>query len=259
MGVNWSIVKEVTLWEYEELIGKIRQVLSYSFVQKNYNKKLKGVRRLSESMLNFEKGGKLSEYSTRVSKTLRQLEIFGIKDINELIDTVEEPGECENFVAYSNIPFRDLVVLLNCLFRWILPFSRPIRDFIDSDESLHLNYLASMRKRGIRYNLDLIDQCRTSSGRDSMSVLADVPRDFILTLLHRTDISRIPYVRGKTVAIFNSAGYKTLDSIANTTVEKMIPKLEKALESEGKKFSRSFIDPEGAIAQAAVLPKLVEL
>ena len=259
MGVNWSRVKELTLWQYDELMSKLRNVLGYSFVQQKYNRKLGGIRKFAKSLLDYREDDKLSEYSDRISKTLRQIEIFGIRDINELVSTVEDYDECENFIEYSNILFEDLVILLNCLLRWILPFARPIRDFIDSKNSLDLENLASLRKREIRNNLDMIEQCRTPAARESMAVLADVPKEFILDLVHRADISRIPYVRGKTVAIFNSAGYQTLDSIANTTEERMVSKLQKSLEAEGKKFSRSFLDPAGAIAQAKVLPKLIEL
>ncbi|MDF1539253.1 MAG: DUF4332 domain-containing protein [Candidatus Thorarchaeota archaeon] len=214
---------------------------------------------MAKGILDYREDEKLANYSARISSTIRQIEIFGIRDINELIRTVEDCEECETFIGYSNILFEDLVVLLNCLLRWILPFARPIRDFVDSNNSIHLDHLAKLRKRGISNNLDMIEQCRMPSARETMAVLTHVPRDFILDLVYRTDISRIPYVRGKTVEIFNSAGYNTLNSIANATVEKMIPKLEKSLEDVGKKFSRSFIDPEGAIAQALVLPKLIEL
>ncbi len=259
MGVNWSRVKELTLWEYDELISKLQNVLGYSFVQKKYNRKLGGVRKMATSILEYREDEKLSKYSARISSTIRQIEIFGIRDINELLSTVEDDDECESFIGYSNILFEDLIVLLNCLLRWILPFARPIRDFVDSENPHHLSHLAKLRKRGIRSNLDMIEHCRTPSSRETMAVLADVPRDFILSLVHRADISRIPYVRGKTVAILNSAGYMTLNEIANATAERMISKLQKSLEAEGRKFSRSFVDPEGAIAQALALPKLVEL
>ncbi|MCK5152609.1 MAG: hypothetical protein KAQ65_12235, partial [Candidatus Thorarchaeota archaeon] len=82
-------------------------------------------------------------------------------------------------------------------------------------------------------------------------------KDFILDLLHRTDISRLPWVRGKTVMALSSAGYDTLDKIANASPDKMISKLEKSLADGGKRFSRSWIDPEGAIAQAKVIPVVI--
>lgn len=259
MGVDWSRVKEITLWQYDELIDKLQSVLSYSFVQEEYNQKLGEIRKLVKAILNYRDDGKYIEYCQRVSSTLRQIEIFGIHDIAELVGTIEDQDECVQFIGYSNILFEDLVVLLNCLLRWILPFERPIRDFVDSGNELHLEYLSRLRNRGIRNNLDIIEQCRTPSCRESMVVLADIPSAFLLDLVHRSDISRIPYVRGKTVAILHSAGYTTMERISNATLDVMIPKLEASLEKEGKKFSKSFMDPEGAIAQAKVLPRIIEI
>ncbi len=259
MGVDWSRVKELTLWNYDELITKIQNVLNYEFVQKHYNHKLKKVGKYTASLLNYSDKKKYDDYSKRNLNTLRQIEIFGIRDISELITTISDPDECVSFLQYSSIAFEDLIVLLNCILRWIFPFSRPIRDFIDAEDTNQLEHLSKLRPRGIRANLDMIEECRTEMGRETMAVLTEVPRDFILMLLHRADISRLPWIRGKTVMALSSAGYDTLSKIANTTVEKLESKLKIAVEASGKKYSRSWIEPDGAIAQAKVLPKVIDL
>jgi len=259
MGLDWGRVKELTLWQYEEIIEKLLHVLSYNFVQKKYNRKLNETRKMFLEFFKNRDDDKYSAYSASVSDTLRQVEIFGIRNIAELVETIQEQNDCTNFVEISNVSFEGLIQLLNCCLRWLLPFARPIIDFIDTDNKEHITYLSSLRKRGIKNNLDMIEKCHTAEGRQTFAVLTDVPLDFILELTHRTDISRIPYIRGKSVRIFNAAGYETLEEIANASAEKMIAKLEESLRSEGKKFSRSFIDPEGAITQAKVIPSLFEV
>ena len=182
-----------------------------------------------------------------------------VVNISDLLNTIRDPDECINFIQYSSVQFEDLIVLLNCILRWILPFARPIRDFVDAQDKTQLEDLAKLRTRGIRFNLDMIEECRTAMGRESMAVLAEVPRNYILDLTHRTDISRLPWLRGKSVLALTSAGYNTLEKIANTSEEKMVSKLEKALAIQGKKYSRSWLEPDGAIAQAKVLPKVMEI
>ena len=257
MGVDWARVKELTLWNYEELIAKIQQVLDYEFVQKLYDRKLGKVGKYTASLLNYREDKKYADYSKRILSTIRQVEIFGVRNISGLVSTIHDSDECEKFIEYSSVQFEDLIVLLNCVLRWILPFARPIRDFIDSENSIHLENLSKLRKRGVRNNLDMIEECGTENARESLAVLTEVPKDFILDLLHRTDISRLPWVRGKTVMALSSAGYDTLDKIANASPDKMISKLEKSLADGGKRFSRSWIDPEGAIAQAKVIPVVI--
>ena len=259
MGLDWGRVKELTLWHYEELIEKLLRVLSYSFVQKKYDRKLSVTKKMFSGFFKNRDDDKYTAYSTSVSDTLRQVEIFGIRNIAELVETNQEQNDCINFVEISRVSFEELIVLLNCCLRWLLPFARPIRDFIETENKEHVAYLSRLRKRGIKNNLDMIEECHTAKGRQTFSVLAEVPMDFIIEITHRTDISRIPYIRGRSVIIFNAAGYKTLEDIANASVEKMISKLEESLRSEGKKFTKSFIDPEGAIAQAKVIPPLFEV
>ncbi|MHA2423361.1 MAG: DUF4332 domain-containing protein [Candidatus Thorarchaeota archaeon] len=258
MGVDWSRVKELTLWNYDELLSKIQNALDYKFVQKHYDRKLSKVGKYTASLLNYREDKKYEEYSKRNLSTLRQIEIFGVRTISELVTTIRDRDECVNFLQYSSILFEDLIVLLNCILRWILPFARPIRDFVNAGDKSQLEHLSRIRKRKVRFNLDMIQECKTEEGRESMAVLTDTPKEFIIKLLHRADISRIPWIRGKTVLALSSAGYNTLEKIANTSPERMIEKLEKALAESGKKFSRSWMEPEGAITQAKVLPKVVE-
>ena len=37
MDIHWDMVKKKTLWQYEELIEKLLEVLEYNFVQEYYN------------------------------------------------------------------------------------------------------------------------------------------------------------------------------------------------------------------------------
>ncbi|MHA1883036.1 MAG: DUF4332 domain-containing protein [Candidatus Thorarchaeota archaeon] len=257
MGLDWSRVKELTLWQYEELVEKLLHVLSYSFIQTKYDRKLSVTRKMVRDLFKKRNDNRYTEYSTSVSDTLRQVEIFGMQNIAELIDTIKVREDCVKFIEFSKVSFEDLIVLLNCCLRWILPFARPIRDFIETEIPEHIEYTSRLQKRGIKNNLDMIEECPTAKCRQALAVLSEVPLEFIHNLAHRTDISRLPYVRGKTVKYLNMAGYKTLEDIANTSVEDLVTRLEKSLLKDGKEFSRSFIDPEGAVTHARIIPPLI--
>ncbi|MHA1907892.1 MAG: hypothetical protein ACW98Y_11400, partial [Candidatus Thorarchaeota archaeon] len=98
MDVDWSRVKELTLWNYDELVSKIQQVLEYQFVQKHYDRKLKKVGTYTASLLNYREDRKYEEYSKRNLNTLRQIEIFGIQTISDLLSTCHDSDECVNFI-----------------------------------------------------------------------------------------------------------------------------------------------------------------
>ena len=58
--------------------------------------------------------------------------------------------------------------------------------------------------------------------------------------------------------IFHNAGYDSLEKIRNATLSKFIQDLTEHLHSLDVKFSKSFIEPDGAIVQAKALPEVVE-
>jgi hypothetical protein len=256
MGVDWSEIKKTTLWSYEELVEKLTNTLSYDFVSQYYDRKIGKVPQFLVSLLK-RKDDKHAPYLASVLATLMDIEIFGVGTISGFLEFIPTREQFEHFIHISRIEFRGLVRLLNCLLRWILPFSRPIAEFIKREESIESKYLAVLREHGVRFNLDMLEQYRQKSSRDELGEA--VPVSYVVELLHRTDISRLPYVSGKTVHILSGAGYNTLDRIAGATQEQFEESVSTYIDSIGLKYSRSFLDIEGAINQARAIPRILEL
>jgi hypothetical protein len=257
MEIEWDKVKEWTLWHYEDLIKKISQIFEYAFVKENYNFSMKTAGVHAAGLLNFGEG-KHVEYLGKITETLESLERKGVRNYLHLIEEVETRAKCEGIVSTTKVPFRELIRLLNHIFRWVLPFSAPIKEFIDNDNEDHMLTAKKLREIGIKNNLDLLELGGTSDGRSMISAQTGVSESFILDLVNKADISRIPYIRGKTVKIFCNAGYDNLQKIADANLDTFVNDLKGYLASVGVKFSKSFIEPDGAIAQAGVLPPLVE-
>lgn len=256
MGVDWSEVKKTTLWTYEELMEKLTDALSYDFVSQYYDRKISKVRQFLAALLE-RKDNKHATYLSSVLTTLRDIEVFGVGTISGLLEFIPTREQFEHFIHTSIIEFHDLVRLLNCLLRWILPFSRPIAEFIRKEERNESEYLFILREQGVRFNLDMLEQYRQKSSRDELG--DNVPSSYIIELLHRTDISRLPYVSGKTVHTLCGAGYDTLDKIGGANEERLEKSVSDYLESIGLRYSRSFLDIEGAINQARAIPHILEV
>ncbi len=256
MGVDWSEVKKTTLWTYEELMEKLTNALSYDFVSQYYDRKISKVRQFLQALLD-RKDNKHATYLNSVLATLRDIEVFGVGTISGLLEFIPTREQLEHFIHTSIIEFHDMVRLLNCLLRWILPFSRPIAEFIRKGERIESEYLSILRKQGVRFNLDMLEQYRQKCSRDELG--EEVPSLYVIELLHRTDISRIPYVSGKTVHTLCGAGYDTLDKIADANQEQIEESVSDYLRSIGVTYSRSFLDIEGAINQAKAIPRILEV
>ncbi|MBY8997667.1 MAG: DUF4332 domain-containing protein [Candidatus Thorarchaeota archaeon] len=257
MEFEWDEVKKWTLWHYEDLIKRISQVFKYSFVQDNYNFSMKPARVHTAGLLNFGER-KHAEYLVKITETLESLEKRGVRNYLYLVEEVETREKCERFVSTTKVPFRELIRCLNHIFRWVLPFTAPVKEFLDKDNEDHILTAKKLREFGIKNNLDLLEQGRTSDGRSKTSAQTGVSESFLLDLVNKADISRIPYIRGKTVKIFCNAGYDNLQKIADANLDTFADDLKGYLQTIGVKFSKSFIEPDGAIAQAKVLPVIVE-
>ena len=257
MEFEWDKVKKWTLWHYEDLIKRISQVFEYSFVQDNCNFSMKTARVHAAGLLNFG-DGKYAEYLVNITETLATLEKKGVRNYRHLIEEVETREKCERFVSATKVPFRELIRLLNHIFRWVLPFTAPAKEFLDKDNEKHMLAAKELKGIGIKNNLDILERGRTLSGRTDISAQTSMSESFLLELANKADISRIPYIRGKTVKIFCKAGYDNLQKIAGTDEDTFVTDLKEYLQTIGVKFSKSFIEPDGAIAQAKVLPVIVE-
>jgi hypothetical protein len=150
--------------------------------------------------------------------------------------------------------------VLNYLFRWVLPFKLYLRQLVDEDDTAHRGNLKTLNQHEIKSNLDLLETCRTRSGRTELSSVTGIDQHFLLTLVNRADISRLAYVRGKTVKHLCGGGYNTLRKIAEAEPKKMERDMAVYYRSIGKKFAdfKSVIPLDWMIGGAKILPGVVE-
>lgn len=259
-GIDWNQVKKQTLWSYEDLIGKLHQALGYEFVQECYDHTMRQAGRYARQV---QKGYLQNKSDTTFCDGMiarfKRLEALRIKSYGDLIHQVETREKCEAFIRRTGFGFDDLVQTLNYLFRWVLPFAIPARELLDMDDQTQKAYLAILKQHQLGSNLDLLEQGRTRAGRASLAQATGIPAPFILALVHRADISRLAYVRGKTIRHLCGGGYDTLDKIAGADADKMEKNMEAYYRTLGKTSAdfKSVIPLPWMIGGARILPRVV--
>lgn len=261
MGINWAYVKEETLWGYEDLIAKLLDVLAYSFIQEHYNHTMEEAdtfsNRLGQGYLQNEDE---AAFIDGICANFKILDALGVSSYQDLIMKVSTRANCEAFLQATDFPFKSLIQNLNFLFRWILPFRCPLREFVDTKRESDLAALEALKKSGIRTNLDLLETCRTRAGRTRLARETGVEVGLLLDLVHRADISRLAFVRGKTVKHLCAGGYDRLEKIAQAKREVMQEDMTAYYETLGKSFSdfKAVIPLDWMVGGAGALPKVVE-
>jgi Domain of unknown function (DUF4332) len=221
--VDWNHVKKLTLWSYEDLIAKLQDVLSYPFVQEHCNHTMKQAQAYAARIRRgyLQDQGKMTAYVDSIASHLKGLEARRIGTYSDLVCSVATRPECVAFLQKTNLGFDPLIETLNYLLRWVFPFKAPLREFIDVDTQAGAEQLQALRKQGIKSNLDLLEVGRTEARRVQLVSITGTSAAELLALVHRVDISRLAYVRGKTVKHLCGGGYDTLEKIARADAAEM--------------------------------------
>ena len=261
MGIDWESVKKKTLWHYEDLIGKLLDVLEYPFVKQFYNQRMPEAAAYARDIQqNYLQDGKEMDFLSDVVEDLAVLDGLGVSDIVDLVQRVESKTRCECFLVETGYPFENLILVLNYLLRYALPFKCPVRELLDEVDQKDKPLLARLRQQGIRSNLDVLEASRTLAGREKLAAASGLTEAFLIMLAHRADLTRLAYVRGKTVRHLCGGGYDTLEKLAKADMEKMEADMTSYYASLGKRFAdfQAVIPLDWMIGGARVLPKVIQ-
>jgi hypothetical protein len=260
MQFDWDEVKRKTLWHYEDLIEKMLSVLGYGFVQKYYNHTMDEAAAFAERVRHgYQQHGREAAFIDEITKQFRILNDLEIQDYQAFVRQIDTRTKCEIFLERTGIDFESLIQILNYLFRWVLPFKCPVKELVGVDDNV-LAYLEILKKHGIRSNLDVLENCCTRGKRVQLAGGTGIVETYILDLAHRADISRLAYVRGKTVRHLCGGGYNTLEKIAKADLKQMETDMSAYYAAIGKSFSdfRVVIPLDWMIGGARILPRVLE-
>jgi hypothetical protein len=253
--INWDLAKKSTLWDYEEFIKKICETFSYTFIQEHYN------HRISEAACYFVEilghDSKREKTASKIANVFIVLESYEVKDYLDLINQVNNKKKCKEYLKKTKLNFEDLLLFLNYIYRWVLPHRIYLRELIDVESNNNRNYIEKLRDHGIRFNLDILEYCRTRLGRKKLSNDADIPESIIIKFMNLADMSRLPFSNRKTVKHLQAGGYSSLIKLAKTDTETIVKDMKRYFNSIGVK-PYGFIDLDGIAQWAKNLPIIVE-
>lgn len=256
---DWNYVKKHTLWEYEILIEKIQAVLDYPFVREHYALGFSDAADYARKLLPAA-GWKDPRSADSLACQLESLGDGGLSGIEQLVARIGTRADCESFILESSQSFAELIDILTYIFRWALPFPTPLRELLDHADPVQHDAFTALKTLKLRTNLDLLEIARSRSGREQLSEASRIPYALLHALVHRCDIARLPWVRGKTVMIVCAAGYDTLAKIAAADLDEMEACLDALARKQGKTWEdyKSVIVIRWLVGGAGVLPQVAE-
>lgn len=260
MEIDWSLAKKITLWHYDELIIKLLHTLAYSFVHEYYNHGMADAEDYSEKLQHhYLLNGKEATFIGEITTQFESLNMLGIKNYTDLLQKIDTKAKCEIFLKIAGLNFEALIHLLHFLYRWVLPFKCPLKELTDLLPT-EKEQLSLIRKHKITSNLDILEYWRKKEARIGFAQKTGLEENYLLQLTHRADISRLAYVRGKTIKHLCAAGYDTLNKLASAHISQINADMTEYFAKMGKNFNdfKAVLPLDWMIGGACVLPKIIE-
>lgn len=261
MPIDWGYAKKATLWHYDPLIEKLKKVLDYGFVQQRCRHTMEEAAAFALRLQGgYVQNGQPIDFLRDIAVHFKELGSLGVQDYQDLVERVETQTKCETFVQETGFSFRALIDTLGYLLRWALPFVCPLKELIKADSEAELSALQALRAHNIKTNLDVLETCRTAARRRQLAGETGVGEGRLLDLAHRADMTRLAYVRGKTVMHLCGGGYDNLAKLAAADLKQMEAEMSAYYHTLGKTFAdfKAVIPLDWMVGGAGVLPKVIE-
>jgi hypothetical protein len=217
---NWNFYNNEK-WPYDVFVRTyILKMLEYGFVKAHYDRPIGEFRYSTKTLERLVATlPKKPEGTAWISTTLDAIEQAGVRTLFQFINTVATRRQAEAFIQQAGIPLLYLTGVLDFLKQWWFPYGAQLRQLVeDSDQNL-INCLNELKKHGFAQGFKLLDTGRTREGRLKLAEQTGIPVVILLDLVHRADVTRIPYVSGGTVKRMWVIGYDSLEKLRKADPE----------------------------------------
>ena len=259
MGIDWEEVEELVKPSpnYQTLIKRLQEVLSYEFVKKHYGHNMKDASEYATKLLGGDPRQRYGEYLERLKVTFGQLDRLGIKNYQEFIDLIDKKEKLEKFYDKTGLAIYEIVRVLHYLLNWVLPTRKYLRELIEKENQTAMQDVVCLRENGIRFTLDILENGRTKQGREEIARVTGIPEDRVFEYANRADFTRMPYVSGSTVRHYFNGGCDSIEKLASANLTTLAEDMDRYFNEIGKNRKRT-LELDSGIVNAKALPKLIE-
>lgn len=216
MPVDWIEIQNTLtpVKDYEDLSRRWQEAFAYPFVRDVYTFSIPRLAVYTRTLLGGDAHGRYAGYEAGLQKTFARLQQAGVRDIPALMARANTRSQFEGLVAQTEIPAKELIMMLKYLVYWIIPAKKYLGGLLQDYEPLSVA-IESLRGMGIRFNLDILQEGIAPAQRKTLSETSRLPEPVIDELVNRADFSRLPWASKATISNIIGAGYGSLSKLAN--------------------------------------------
>ncbi len=142
----------------------------------------------------------------------------GVLNTHDLTLRAQSRDRLEEFVHTSGIPALEVALVLKYLIYWFIPMEKYLSGLVGSQPATK-SALLCLRQAKVRTNLEILQQGLTSADRKTLADRLGLPEAVISELVHRADLSRLPWTSKATISNIIGSGYGSLARLAGADPE----------------------------------------
>ena len=220
---------------YDDFVSNyILKPMKFTFVLRHYDRPLaEFVKELPDLMHRlttvYGPGG-----SAWFPQTIRQIEKAGIPNLYAFLEQVTTTAQAQGFLETTGISRLQLMGWLDYLKQWWFPYPATLRQLVEEGDPTLDTALAQLKAIKIANSLALLDAGAEPEGRAELTRRSGIDRAVLLDLVHRADVSRLPYTSGGAVKRLWEMGYQSLAAIRAAAPQEYAARIDAYFSSGGK-------------------------
>lgn len=223
-------------WPYDLFVRTyIMKTFDYGFVKEHYDRLLSEFRYPAKTIDRMVSTLPVKpEGSAWFFTTLDGIERAGVRMLFQFIDHVATRKPAEGFLNQTGIPRNALMATLDFFKQWWFPYGAQMRQLVEDTDQTLIDHIIVLKGHGYAQGFKLLDAGRTKEGRNSLIEQTGINEAALLDLVHRADVTRIPYVSGGMVKRIWTIGYGSLQKLRNADPDEYFARISQYYSSQHK-------------------------
>lgn len=243
---------------YTKLIEQCKEAFHFDFIKEAYNHDLEEIVAYLDVLMGQSLSDKYQKRAKRLEEQIRILDSVGLGSYQDMINCLDTRSKIQSILNSTPLNHKDIREVVYYITYWVLPAKTYLTQLVPKEESDNIEHIKTLRKYGIRFTWDIMEKARTETQRRAIYEASKVPVDLIYRLVNLADMTRMPFVGGKTIKHYDAAGFGSLKKLADSEYDSLKEALAVYFEGIGMKLSGSFIVPRDNIRYARYFPALIE-
>jgi hypothetical protein len=197
-----------------------------------------------------------------LAEIIGQIELAGIRTLFAFLDRVTTREQAEEFLGITGIAQPSLMDWMDYLKQWWFPYPATLRQLVENDgDPLMLDVLGKLKAARIANSFTMLEAGVEPAGREKLIGQMGIDGAYLLDLVHRADVSRLPYTSGGAVKRLWVMGYRSLAALRTADPDEYAVRIEAyfAAGGKGSSFDAKMATIKGFLQDARLAPEVVKV